>query len=182
MASRSLTLGNRGLRCPTDSQSLECLETWFPSRPSSSIMSFTCQGAGEIRRPAFVHWKIRFSMVISLASVGLTPTICCRVSWRLRRDFRTASRSCEKDGVTVHDSHHLPAWRLEGTPRHLSHHHPSRFDSFLNFAVPRPCSLSRPVQAVPQSPTTSCPGVEVAVVRQLDEHPRERLCVQSMHA
>ena len=72
---------------------------------------------------------LRFSMTISLASVGLTPIICSRFSLRLRRDFRTVSGSCEKNVVTVHDSHHLPAWRLEGTPRHLSHHYSSRFDS-----------------------------------------------------
>ena len=77
----------------------------------------------------------------------------------------------------MHDSHPFHAWRLEGTLRHFSHHHPSRFDSSL-FISRRPYGLSRPVQATLQSSAASCPGVEVVVVRQFDERLWERLCIE----
>ena len=38
-----------------------------------------------------VHWTLRFSMTIALASIRLAPIICSRVSWRFRGDFPTAS-------------------------------------------------------------------------------------------
>ena len=77
----------------------------------------------------------------------------------------------------MHDSHQLPARRLERTFRHPSYHHPSRLDTFLYLTLPRPCSLSCSVQAPSQSPAASCAGVDVEVVRQLDERLWERLCI-----
>ena len=64
-----------------------------PSRQSSSMISSTCRGSSEIPIPSSVHWTLRFSKTISLASVGLAPIICFRVSWRFRRDCLTASTS-----------------------------------------------------------------------------------------
>ena len=77
------------------------------------------------------------------------------------------------------------------TPTNFTHGDPKEhFDIFpmaalipsSNFTLPRPCSLSAPVQRTPQSSAASCPGVEVAVVRQFDESLRERLCMERMHA
>ena len=55
------------------------------------MTSFTCRGSGDIQMLSVVHWTLRFSMTISLASVGPAPIIRSRVSQRIRGDFRTAS-------------------------------------------------------------------------------------------
>ena len=82
-------------------------------------------------------------------------------------------------GSRENRTHPIPTWRLERTLRHLSHHHSSRFHSFHCFTLPRPCSLSCPVQATPQSSAASCPGAEVAEVRLFDERLWKKLCVEA---
>ena len=107
--------------------------TWLPSRPSSSMISFACRGSGDIRIPPSVNWALRLIMTISLASVGLAPIICF-LSHSAFVETSVLHQQLISDLLARYRRHallphHFPAWRLEGTPRHLSHHHPSRCDS-----------------------------------------------------
>ena len=142
--------------------------THAPSKQSSSMISFTCRGSGP-----------RCSMTTSLASVGPAPIICSLVSQRFRRDFRTASTSdlgpSSKMSAPCTTPTHFPRGDLKEYFDIFPITIPAALVPFLYFTLPPPCSQSRPVQATPPS---SCPGVEVVVVRQFNERLWERLCME----